>query len=310
MQVEPLITWQEPLTEYVGMLAQFLGLGAVGFRFAAVRGRLQTSPSADERRVYDDALQRAAVLGLCGVVVQAGMFATSLPQLAARQHTTVPALLTGSLPTGAEALLFILALLGLALAAARQRGGWYLALVGTIFATLTAVLAGKWSSLVNPLHRVVGGLWLGTLFVLVVAGLSIVLRDEKTRERRGAIAADLVNGFSPMALTCGVIVVASGLTTAWKHLTPLSSLWTTPYGYALLVKLCIVAVVFGLGAWNWQRVRPILGSEDAAHRVRRSAKAELTAAALVLVASAILVSLPSPRPPRPPAGAAAAGSTP
>src|SRR5205085_2389770 len=126
----------------------------------------------------------------------------------------------------------------------------------------------------------------------------------RTTERRGEIAAELVNGFSPLALTCGMIVVASGLTTAWRHLNPLSSLWSTPYGYALIVKLCIVAVVFGLGAWNWRRVRPTLGSEDAAHVVRRSSRSELTAATLVLAASAILVSLPSPRPPgaRPPQG--------
>jgi hypothetical protein len=50
-------------------------------------------------------------------------------------------------------------------------------------------------------------------------------------------------------------------------------------------------------------MRPLLGSEDAATALRRSARKELTAAALVLVVTAILVSLPSPRPPRPPASA-------
>jgi putative copper export protein len=147
--------------------------------------------------------------------------------------------------------------------------------------------------------------------VLVAAGLRIVLDETRSKERRGEIAAEWVNGFSPLALTCGMIVVLSGLTTAWRHLNPLSSLWTTPYGYALLVKLCIVGVVFALGAWNWQRVRPTLGSEDAAHAVRRSSKGELTAATLVLIASAILVSLPSPKPPGgPPPGARPAEGAP
>jgi putative copper resistance protein D len=131
----------------------------------------------------------------------------------------------------------------------------------------------------------------------VVAGLSAVLRDTRTREQRGRLVADLVNGFSPLALTCGMVVVLSGAITAWKHLNPLTSLWTTPYGYALIVKLTLVAIVFGLGAWNWRRARPALGSEDAAHAVRRSSTAEISVAALVLVASAILVSLPSPKPP-------------
>src|SRR5205085_4719241 len=123
---------------------------------------------------------------------------------------------------------------------------------------------------------------------------------ERARGRRGALVADMVNGFSPLALTCGLLVVASGVITAWRHLNPLSSLWTTPYGYALIVKLLLAGAVFALGGWNWRRVRPTLGSDDAAVAIRRSSKVELTVAALVLAATAIVVSLPSPRPPRPP----------
>ena len=297
MQAEPLITWSEPAREYVGFIAQFLALGAVGFRFAAVRQRDRTSPGDTERRLYTEALQRAAAVGLVGIVVQALMFATGLPKSAERAHTTVGGLIGGDLATGAAVLLFALAVIGLALAAVRKRAGWTIALVGVVLAPLTGILGGQWARMVNPLHRDVAGLWIGTLFILVVIGLGRVLADEPTRERRGAIAAEMVNGFSPLALTCGMLVVLSGSITAWTHLNPLSSLWTTPYGYALITKLCLAGAVFALGAWNWRRVRPTLGSEDAAHAVRRSSRAELSLAALVLVATAILVSLPSPRPP-------------
>jgi len=309
LQAEPLIHWSEPVREYVGFAAQFLALGAVGFRFAAVRGRMNSATDPTERTVYEDASQRAAVIGLAGILVQTLIFLSGLPQAAARAHVAVAQLVTGTLQTGTACVLFAAAIVGLALAAARRPAGWPLALVGAVLAPLTGVFTGQWARLVNPAHRVVAGLWIGTLFILAVAGLAIVLREERTRERRGAIAADMVNGFSPLALTCGMLVVLSGLITAWTHLNPLSSLWTTPYGYALLIKLCLVAVVFGLGAWNWRRVRPALGSEDAAHAIRRSSRAELTAAALVLAATAILVSLPSPkpagaRPPQPPPSAA------
>jgi len=233
-----------------------------------------------------------------------------LPQAATRAHTTVAHLVTGTIQTGASALLFAIAIVGFSLAAANVAAGWPLALIGDIVAPLSALFVGQWSRLVNPVHRVVAGLWIGTLAVLLLVGLNGILRDARTRDRRGAMAADLVNGFSPLALTCGMIVVASGLTTAWTHLNPLSSLWTTPYGYALLVKLTLVAIVFGLGAWNWRRARPTLGSEAAAHAVRRSSTAEVSVAALVLAASAILVSLPSPRPPgaRPPGGGPSAST--
>jgi putative copper export protein len=111
------------------------------------------------------------------------------------------------------------------------------------------------------------------------------------------IAADMVNAFSPLALTMGGVVVLFGAITAWRHLHVLSNLWSTPYGYTLIAKLCVVALVFALGAWNRRRQRPTLGSEAAAASIRRSATAELTVAAIVLVITAVLVSLPSPRPP-------------
>jgi putative copper export protein len=255
------------------------------------------------------AARRAAVVGLLGALVQAAMLAQSLPGSAAKAHVTVSGLLTTNLQTGANTLLLIVALVGFVIAASGRRAGWRLALIGMVGASLTDILVGRWSHLANAVHRLAGGLWLGTLFVLVVAGLGVVLSDERARDRRGAIAARMVNGFSPLALTCGMIIVLSGLITAWRHLNPLSSLWTTPYGYALIVKLALVAVVFALGAWNWKRQRPSLGSEDAARAIKRSSKAELTAAAVVLAASAVLVSLPSPKPPGPP-GAAEQGPPP
>lgn len=309
MQAEQLITWSEPVREYVGFIAQFLAVGAVGFRFAAVRSNLRpasASATADagnhaEWPVYSHATRRAATLGLLGAVIELVMRWESFPRAAARAHLGVSEALTQNFQLGAPVWLLVVAAIGLALAAAGTRAGWWLALLGVVVGPLTAIFAGEWLRLVNPLHRLVAGFWIGTLFVLVTAGLGTVLRDERSKDRRGAMTADMVNGFSPLALFCASLLVASGLVTAWRHLNPLSSLWSTPYGYTLIVKLCLVACVFALGAWNWKRQRPMLGTEDGAVAIRRSAKAELVAAGLVLVATGILLSLPSPRPARPPA---------
>jgi putative copper export protein len=105
----------------------------------------------------------------------------------------------------------------------------------------------------------------------------------------------MVNTFSPLALTMGCVVVIFGVITAWRHLHVLSNLWSTPYGYALIVKLILVAGVFTLGAWNWRRQRPTLGTDDASVSIRRSSIVELTVATLVLAATAVVVSLPSPK---------------
>ena len=302
MQAEPLITWSEPAREFVGMVAQFLAVGAVGFRFAALGSRLGAPAAASagdpalrsEGDVYRHAARRAATLGLLGTFMQAVMLWESLPAAASRAHLTVQQAVTSNFQIGAPVWLLVIAILGFAIASSGRVAGWWLAIVGVVLGPLVPLFLGKWLGVVNPLHRLMGGFWIGTLFVLVLAGLGTVLRDERSKERRGQMAADMVNGFSPMALACAGVLVLSGLVTAWRHLTPFSSLWTTAYGWTLIVKLCLVAGVFALGAWNWKRQRPQMGTEGGAVALRRSARAELVVATCVLAATAILISLPSP----------------
>lgn len=289
----PLIDWADPPRELVGFIGQFLAAGAIGFRFFALRGQ---RPESD-RAFYDDAARRAAIIGLIGVVISVLVMTVQLPSLAARRHTTVSGLIATDTSTTLQVVFVGLAVIGFALAITRIGLGWPLAATSVVAGSLRAAFIGKWASLVNPVHVLAAGLWIGTLFVLVTAGLSALLRHERARDRRGAIAADMVNGFSPLALTMGGVVVLFGVITAWRHLHILSNLWLTPYGYTLIGKLCFVAAVFGLGAWNWRRQRPTLGSEGAATSIRRSATAELTIAAIVLLITSVLVSLPAPRPP-------------
>jgi copper transport protein len=290
-QGEPLLQWSDPVKEFIGFAGLFLSAGGIGFRFSALRGPIVES----DQKFYDDAARRAAGLGLFGVILAAVLICVELPGLAARKHLGAVAFATSDTPTMLEIGFLALALVGYALAASRVRAGWILAAIGVIAGALRLVFLGQWSRLVNPVHSLAAGLWIGTLFVLVVAGLGSLLRDEPSRPRRGAIAADMVNRFSPLAMTMGGVVVLFGLITAWRHLHVLSNLWSTPYGDALIVKLLFAASVFLLGAWNWRRQRPTLGTEEAAVSIRRSATGELAMAMLVLVATAIVVSLPSPK---------------
>jgi putative copper export protein len=234
------------------------------------------------------------------MVIRVVLMINDLPGMAARKHMSSGAFLTSDFLTAAQAALALLALVGFLLAWRGVGAGWLLAAIGVVAIPFRFVLLGQWSRLVNPLHVLAAGLWIGTLFVLLTAGLTLVLRHESARDRRGRLAAEMVNGFSPLALTASGFVALFGVITAWKHLTPLSSLWTTPYGYALLVKLAVVAVVVSLGAFNWKRQRPTLGSDQSAVSITRSSRAELSAAFVVLLITAILVSLPSPKRPKPP----------
>ena len=290
MQAAPLLDWSDPAHQLIGFIGQFLAAGAVGVRYFALRGRSIES----DRSFYVDAERRAAAMGLFGVALSVLLAAIELPGVAARKHLSASAMLTSDASTAMEFGFLALALVGFALASARKNG-WGLAAACVVVGSLRAALLGKWSSLINPVHVLAAGLWIGTLFVLVIAGLSALLVHEPARERRGAIAADMVNGFSPLALSMGGVVVLFGVITAWRHLHTLSNLWATPYGVTLIVKLCFVACVFGLGAWNWRRQRPTLGTEPAAAAIRQSATWELTIAGIVLVVTAILVSLPAPK---------------
>jgi putative copper export protein len=306
MAAEPLITWSEPVKQLVSFIGSFFAAGAVGFRFTAARAHNSPQP---EREFFDSVLRPAAAIGIVGAVIGLTLALLALPALAARAHRTVGELLTSDVSAASTIVWPTVVLAGIALAMANVRVGWIAAAVGLVFDALTPLLVGRWSAVLNPVHRLAAGLWLGTLFIVVTCGLTPLLRKAELRERRGALAAEMVNRFSPMALSMGGVVVLFGVITAWRHLPTVASLWETPYGKTLIVKLLFVATVFLLGAFNWRRQRPTLGKESAAISIRHSAALELSVAAVVLIITSILVSLPSPkRAPqsRPPSSARAA----
>jgi putative copper resistance protein D len=279
----------EALTELIGFLASFLATGAVGFYYVVLR-----ADATDEVAVARRAAHRAAVLGFIGALVTAGMYLKmDLPQIAARSHTSLAGAMTGSTLIGTICIALIV--IGFGLALAHIRLGWALAAAGVIIGPLTNLFYGQWLRAVNPVHRLAGGLWIGTLFLMLMAGFTTVLHSDLPPIRRGSIAASMVHRFSPLALTAFAFLGITGLTTAWTHLKRIDALWTTAYGLTLIAKLVVVLIVVALGAWNWRRQRPLLGTESAAAVLRRSATAEVIAATIVLVITSVLVSLPSPK---------------
>ena len=293
-----LIEWPKPFVEYLSFIAQYLAAGAIGFRYSALRGAELVNPEAPhEREFHEQAARRAATLGLVGALISAVMLAVALPGNAARAHKSVSQLLATNFLTGTQAALLIFAVAGLALAATGRRIGWPIAVIGVVIRPLRALLVGEWTRVINPVHVLAGGLWLGTLLMLVLFGIAPLLRRAELRDRRGAIVARMVNDFSPLALFSAALLALFGVITAWRHLKYLSALWTTPYGQTLIAKLVLVATVVALGAWNWRRQRPSLGTDASASSLKRSATAELIMAALVIAMSSILVSLPTPKAP-------------
>jgi copper resistance protein D len=277
------------LLQFVGY---FLAIGAIGFRFGVVR---RIRGISDEAKVILRA-DNAALLGMIGVVLLV-LSALGGPYIDSIMHqkTFAESLPKNLAPFELKMAMLALAFVGFALVRGSSSAGWMLAGIGILVAVLQPLYTGKLASKVNAVHILAASTWLGTLLVLTLIGIRGVMRSSREGMQRAELVADLVNSFSPLALTASTVVVLTGATTAWLHLKRLSALWTTSYGIALVIKLVLVAIVVMLGAWNWRRVRPSLGDEGSEVIIRRSATMELAFAALVLIVTSVLVTLPSPK---------------
>jgi len=179
--------------------------------------------------------------------------------------------------------------------------GWMGAGVAALLLAAVPALSGHaaavegWTALAlasDWLHVLGAGVWVGTLATLVLAGLPAAAFAPEG-EGTGAFAR-LVGAFSPVALTGAGLAGATGVVNSLFHLGAVPQLWETAYGRALLLKLALLAIVAGLGFYNWRYVIPELHLPASSVRLRRSAGAELAAGVAVILVTAILVALPPP----------------
>jgi copper transport protein len=169
---------------------------------------------------------------------------------------------------------------------------WLLAAVPALSGHASAVesyaglaIAADW------LHVAGAGVWLGTLAALMLAGLPAAAFAGGD----GTMAfAAMVRAFSPVALCGAGVAGVTGVVSALLHFSALPQLWSTGYGRALLVKLALLALMAGIGFYNWRFVLPSLHGAESPARLRRSAGTELGIGALVLLVTAVLVALSPP----------------
>lgn len=297
---------------YLGILAV---VGAVVFRLF-VLGYARRQTSSDSDIVLGEAAHRAALVGLVfgvftlltgaarlyaqSVAMHGAEFALSPDRLVMLLQRTVWGW-GWLLQMGAAGL----AVAGFA-AARRSRGlaagAWSFAAVAAFGLALTPALsghaaamtgtAGKVAIATHTLHVLAVGGWLGSLFVLLLAGVPAAAAAGG--ERRDEHVAHLVRAFSPSALMFAALLVASGLLAAVLHSSSMGALVSSRYGYLLFIKLGIFLLVVATGAYNFLKVQPALGSEASARHLKRSAAAELAIAAAVLLVTAVLVATARP----------------
>jgi len=299
------------VVRWLTLIATFGIVGAVAFRYAVI-GRMSRAGTAAGLSLLEPALARASALGIGASIL---LILTAVARLLAQSvamhgasgmfdSSAVGSMITMTL-WGKAWMLQVLAAVtaGVGFVAVRRGrfGGWAMVWIAALAVALSLALSGHapatpgWSGVAvtaDTLHVLGAAGWLGSLFFVVFAGITSA--KGMAPELRGPAVADLIDSFSPTALVFAGLATLTGVTSALLHLRHLDALWTSDYGRTLLIKLAVLSIVAGTGAYNWLRVRPTLGNDVGTQRIRRSARVEILVAAIALAVTSVLVATATP----------------
>jgi len=277
-------------------------IGSVAFRVVVLR---TMERAGAEPAFVVDAARLAARAGFVAVLALAAtlvvrLFAQSFAMHGAENSLDLR-LVSGMLRNTMWGWGWLLQLAGLLLAGVAFRSSrWWLAACGAVAIAFSPALSGHAAStpdyrgiaiVSDGLHIMSASAWLGTLTMVLIAGLAATARQSSAA--RGPLVRSLVLAFSPLALASAGLAAATGVFAAWLHVNTWQNLWSTPYGITLLIKLGILGVVALTGFFNWRVVQPKLGADGATAQLARSARVEVAVAILVLLVTAILVASPT-----------------
>ncbi len=162
------------------------------------------------------------------------------------------------------------------------------AVAATSFAWVghTRAAASVAAPLLLGAHLLAVAFWLGAL-----GPLAIEARRREPREL-GAVAVRF--GRIAVAVVGALLVVGAAL--LWILLGSFSAFWTSAYGRLACLKIVFVACLLALAAWNKLRLVPpiVAGDPIAVRSLRRSIRAEMLVAGLILLITAALTTLAGP----------------
>ena len=297
------------IVRWLGFTALLIAIGAVAFSFVVLGLLRRTEPDTDTVPLMRT---RAAAIGLWASVA---LLAVALMRLMAQSFAMhgpgqafsasfLGAMLANTVWGWGWILQFLASIVAIGafyMAIRGRSAGWALAAVACVALAVTPALSGHAASAprltglaitADTLHVIGAAGWLGSLLLLLAVGIPVAM--QRTEGQRGATVARLVNAFSPTALGFAGLAVLTGVFSGWLHIGLSSALWESDYGRTLLIKLAILSVVIATGAYNWLKVKPALGDDLGAQRIRRSATVEVAVGVLVLVVTAVLVATPPP----------------
>lgn len=145
------------------------------------------------------------------------------------------------------------------------------------------------ATVTDYIHLLAAAFWVGGLF-----GLALILPTVFAHSPEGNVRQIILAVLPRVSLVAGlsvVVLIVTGLYSAWAHVTVLPAL-VVPYGQTLVVKTALVGVLLLFGATNLLWLIPaIRANRKAASRLRLTVTAEAIVGVLVILAAAYLTSL-------------------
>ena len=143
-----------------------------------------------------------------------------------------------------------------------------------------------WLEFLLLLHLAAAAFWIG-----ILSPLRTIAGDRESLSP----AASLGHRFGRIAAFTVPVLIAAGIVMAWRLLGEVTALVMTAYGLTLLAKIGAVACLLAATAANKLRFVPAMRAGDrmAAVGLRRSIAMEWVAVCLVLMATAVLTTVPN-----------------
>src|SRR2546423_6262960 len=177
-----------------------------------------------------------------------------------------------------------------------------IALAATVAAAMTATLVSHATALgslksmaLDFVHVLSVSVWTGGVVALLWCVL-LARRDETAEDAR-ALGATIWR-FSVSAMIATALLITAGVLQAFNRLVLINDLYETPYGVALAVKIVLVLVALGIGAFNLLRWGPRLRAGIRARTALiRDTIAETGIFIVIIVAASVLTALAPPAQP-------------
>jgi copper transport protein len=139
----------------------------------------------------------------------------------------------------------------------------------------------------DVVHTTAAAAWFGGLVLLLITLRRRKLGDDAVGGSR------LVSRFSTMATGAIVAVSLAGFALGWAEVRAPRALFSTAYGWTLVAKVAIVAVILVVGGYNQRRLVPAIqrAGADAWRQLQRTVRFEVAGLVVLIGVTAVLVNL-------------------